>query len=220
MQTRTRPPRLRIQPRRPRGRPKTEDLQALEARLVLAARQVFAAYGYGAASINNIAKLARVSKNTLYARFRSKADLLRAIVERQVDRAQQALRPALGRPEQKLEKRLCDYINVGLKRSLDAEVLEINRLVASESTRFPELGDAVRLRFKTGVKQVAQIIKEAAGRDRIRCRDPEAAAESLLTMANGYYLMVMITNRAISDREQNSWVEQAVRTFIAGRPGW
>ena len=219
MQTRTRP-RLRIQPRRPRGRPKTEDLQALEARLVLAARQIFAAYGYGAASINNIAKLARVSKNTLYARFRSKADLLRAIVERQIARTQEELRPAFGRPEQKLEKRLCDYINVGLKRSLEADVLEINRLTASESPRFPELGEAARLRFKTGVKQVAQIIKEAAGRDRTPCRNPQVAAEMLLTMANGYYLMVIITNREVSDRERTSWVEQAVRTFIAGRPGW
>ena len=219
MQTRTRP-RLRIQPRRPRGRPKTEDLQALEARLVLAARQIFAAYGYGAASINNIAKLARMSKNTLYARFRSKADLLRAIVERQIARTQEELRPAFGRPEQKLEKRLCDYINVGLKRSLEADVLEINRLTASESPRFPELGEAARLRFKTGIKQVAQIIKEAAGRDRTPCRNPQVAAEMLLTMANGYYLMVIITNREVSDRERTSWVEQAVRTFIAGRPGW
>ena len=219
MQTRTRP-RLRIQPRRPRGRPKTEDLQALEARLVLAARQIFAAYGYGAASINNIAKLARVSKNTLYARFRSKADLLRAIVERQIARTQEELRPAFGRPEQKLEKRLCDYINVGLKRSLEADVLEINRLTASESPRFPELGEAARLRFKTGIKQVAQIIKEAAGRDRTPCRNPQVAAEMLLTMADGYYLMVIITNREVSDRERTSWVEQAVRTFIAGRPGW
>jgi TetR/AcrR family transcriptional regulator, mexJK operon transcriptional repressor len=219
MQTRTRP-RLRIQPRRPRGRPKTGDLQALEARLVLAARQIFAAYGYGAASINNIAKLARVSKNTLYARFRSKADLLRAIVERQIARTQEELRPAFGRPEQKLEKRLCDYINVGLKRSLEADVLEMNRLTASESPRFPELGEAARLRFKTGVKQVAQIIKEAAGRDRTPCRNPQVAAEMLLTMANGYYLMVIITNREVSDRERTSWVEQAVRTFIAGRPGW
>jgi AcrR family transcriptional regulator len=219
MQTRTRP-RLRIQPRRPRGRPKTEDLKALEARLVLAARQIFAAYGYGAASINNIAKLARVSKNTLYARFSSKADLLRAIVERQIARAQEELRPAFGRPEQKLEKRLGDYINVGLKRSLEPDVLEINRLTASESPRFPELGEAARLRFKTGIKQVAQIIKEAAGRDRIRCRNPEVAAETLLTMANGYYLMVIITNREVSDRERASWVEQAVRTFVAGRPGW
>jgi TetR/AcrR family transcriptional regulator, mexJK operon transcriptional repressor len=219
MQTRTRP-RLRIQPRRPRGRPKTEDLQALEARLVLAARQAFTAYGYGAASINNIAKLARVSKNTLYARFRSKADLLRAIVERQIARTQAELRPAFGRAEQKLEKRLRDYINVGMKRSLEAEVLEINRLIASESTRFPELGEAARLRFKTGVKQVAQIIKEGAGRDRTRCRDPETAAEALLTMANGYYLMVLITNRMVSDREQSAWVGQAVRVFVAGRAGW
>jgi TetR/AcrR family transcriptional regulator, mexJK operon transcriptional repressor len=219
MQTRTRP-RLKVQSRRPRGRPKTEDLQALEARLVLAARQIFAVYGYGAASINNIAKLARVSKNTLYARFSSKADLLRAIVERQIARTQEQLRPAFGRPEQKLEKRLCDYINVSLKRSLEPDVLEINRLTASESPRFPELGDAARLRFKTGVKQVAQIIKEAAGRDRTPCRKPELAAETLLTMANGYYLMVIVTNREASDRERVSWVEQAVKTFVAGRSGW
>jgi AcrR family transcriptional regulator len=219
MQTRTRP-RLKVQRRRPRGRPKNEDLQALEARLVLAARQVFAAYGYGAASINNIAKLARVSKNTLYARFRSKADLLRAVVERQTARAQAELRSAIGHPEQDLEKRLCDYINVGLKRSLAADVLEMNRLTASESARFPELGEAARLRFQTGVKQVAQIIKEAARRDRIRCRNPEAAAEIFLTLANGYYLMFIVTNRAISDRERTSWVEEAVRIFVAGRSGW
>jgi AcrR family transcriptional regulator len=219
MNTRIRP-RLRAQPRRPRGRPKTADLQALEDRLVLAARQVFAAYGYGAASINTIAKLARVSKNTLYARFRSKADLLRAIVERQIARAQEELRPSIGHPEQELEKRLRDYINVGLKRSLAAEVLEINRLIASESPRFPELGEAARLRFRTGVGQVTQIIKEAARRDRTRCRNPEAAAEMLLTMANGWYLMVMITNRAVSERKHRAWVEDAVKTFVAGRAGW
>ena len=219
MNTRTRP-RLQVQSRRPRGRPKTEDLEALEARLVLAARQVFAVYGYGAASINNIAKLARVSKNTLYARFRSKADLLRAIVERQTARTQEELRSPIGQPEQKLQKRLCDYIDVGLKRSLAADVLEMNRLTASESARFPELGEAARRRFQTGVKQVAQIIKEAARRDRTRCRNPQGAAEMLLTMANGYYLMVIITNRAVSDRERISWVEESVRTFIAGRSGW
>jgi TetR/AcrR family transcriptional regulator, mexJK operon transcriptional repressor len=219
MQTRTRP-RLKVQPRRPRGRPKTEDLEGLEARLILAARQVFALYGYGAASINTIAKLARVSKNTLYARFRSKADLLRAIVTRQVARAQLELRPAFDRPERKLHERLSEYINVSMARSLAGDVLEINRLIASESARFPELGEAARLRFKTGVAQVAQMIKEGARRDRIRCRDPEAAAEKLLTMANGYYLMVIVTNRAVSDQERTSWVEDAVRTFIDGRSAW
>jgi AcrR family transcriptional regulator len=195
-------------------------LEGLEARLILAARQIFTAYGYGAASINNIAKLARVSKNTLYARFHSKADLLRAIVQRQIASTQDELRQTFGHPEQKLEKRLSEYINVSLKRSLASEVLEINRLIASESPRFPELGEAARLRFKTGVQQVAQIIKEGARRDRIRCRNPEVAADVLLTMANGWYLMILITNRNVSDREHTAWVEQAVRTFVAGRSRW
>jgi hypothetical protein len=41
-----------------------------------------------------------------------------------------------------------------------------------------------------------------------------------LTLANGYYLMFIVTNRAISDRERTSWVEEAVRIFVAGRSGW
>ena len=62
-----------IQPRRPRGRPKTEDLAALEARLILVGRQLFYRHGYGATAMSAVAEAARVSKTTLYARFPSKA---------------------------------------------------------------------------------------------------------------------------------------------------
>lgn len=188
--------------------------------MVFAARQVFVLNGYGAASINAIAKLARVSKNTLYARFRSKAELFRAIVARQIASAQEELRPAFGGPEERLDERLRAYLNVALKSSLAGDVLEINRLIVSESPQFPELGKAARARFKVGVQHVAQLIEEGVRRDRTTCRNPAAAAEILLSIVYGWYTLVMITNRVVSDRERASWVESVVRLFIASRSEW
>jgi TetR/AcrR family transcriptional repressor of mexJK operon len=110
MQTRT-PPRIKIQPRRPRGRPKTEDLEGLETRLVLVARQAFAVNGYGATSISSIVRCARVSKNTLYARFPSKAALFQAIVAGQIASVDEEL-PAISKAEDEpLEEKLCAYLN-------------------------------------------------------------------------------------------------------------
>jgi TetR/AcrR family transcriptional regulator, mexJK operon transcriptional repressor len=218
MRTRTRP-RLRTQPRRPRGRPKAEDLQALEARLVLVASQAFVLHGYGATSINAIAKSARVSKNTLYARFPSKAALFRAIVARQIESVDAEL-PTFGGHDEPLADRLRAYVNVALRRSLGGGMLEINRLILSESHQFPELGEAARARFQVGAQYVAQFMAECAQRDGIPCRDPAAAAELLLSAAFGWYTSVMISNRVVSDSERTAWVDNAIRIFIASRPAW
>src|SRR4051812_9281247 len=71
--------------RRPRGRPRTEDLKGLEARLLLEARKLFFERGYGATTMSDVADAARASKTTLYARYPSKAALLHAIVAEQID---------------------------------------------------------------------------------------------------------------------------------------
>lgn len=217
--TRTQP-RLRTQPRRPRGRPKAEDLEALEARLVRVARQAFVLHGYGATSINAIAKAARVSKNTLYARFDSKDALFRAIVARQIQGVDEELPPTTGRRDESLEDGIRAYVNVALRKSLSGDMLEINRLILSESHQFPELGEAARARFQVGVEHLAQLIEECARRDRIPCRNPAAAAEVCLYAVYGWYNAIMISNRVVSDREQKSWVDNAVGIFMASRSAW
>jgi len=219
MSTRIRP-RLRIQPRRPRGRPKAEHVEAIEARLILVARQAFIAHGYGATSINAIAKSARVSKNTFYARFPSKGDVFRAIVERQIAMVDGEFLPTSAGTDTSLEDTLRSYVNIALKRSLSGDALEINRLIMSEAYQFPELGEAARGRFLIGVEHVAKLIEECAQRDRCPCKDPAAAAELLLAAALGWYNFVMITNRAVSDKERALWVDKVIRVFIAGRSAW
>jgi TetR/AcrR family transcriptional repressor of mexJK operon len=213
-------PALPVQLPRPRGRPRAEDLNALEVRLLSTARKAFVMNGYGAASMNAIAKFASVSKNTLYARFPSKAALFRAIVEREIAGAQAEMAPAISVTAQPLYKRLRHYLNVALRRSVDREVLEITRLIISESPQFPELAEAASARFQLGVRHLAQLIEANAQQDGVRCRNPAAAAEMLLSQAYGWYMFVMITNRDVTDRERTSWVASAVDIFMAGRSAW
>lgn len=197
-----------------------EDVQALEARLIAVARDAFILHGYGAVSINAVAKSARVSKNTLYARFPSKADLFQAIVSQQVASVDADLPSSTEGRSQALDARLKNYVNVALAKSLTREILQINRLIVSESHRFDELADSAATRFRIGVQHVAAIIEECAERDRVPCRNPWAAAELFLCSINGWYNQIVIANRVVSEKERIAWVDEATRLFVAGRAGW
>ncbi|HKF70791.1 MAG TPA: helix-turn-helix domain-containing protein, partial [Stellaceae bacterium] len=50
------------------------------------ATPLFLTQGYGATSIEAVAKRARMSKRTVYSRFRDKAELFGAVVHRLVER--------------------------------------------------------------------------------------------------------------------------------------
>src|SRR5690606_22305404 len=74
------------QRRRPRGRPKQEDVALIEAGLLSVALGEFIRRGYGAASLTQIIKIAGVSKTTFYSRYSSKAELFQAIMQEQIKR--------------------------------------------------------------------------------------------------------------------------------------
>jgi AcrR family transcriptional regulator len=207
--------------RRPRGRPTAKQLVELEARLIRVARQAFIAQGYGATSMNHVARAARLSKTTLYTRFPSKADLFRAIVDEQVRRVGGVgLRPIYRPSSNTLEAKLRDYIEHMTRISLRGEVLQINRLIFSEATRFPELGEAASRRAWVGVQQVAALIEEYAVKDGVPCRDPAGAAEIYLMMHKGWYYSRMLTNRPVGNAEMTAAIEKILKHFLAGRSSW
>jgi AcrR family transcriptional regulator len=61
------------------GRPKQSEILGRLERLLGAAARVFLEQGYNGASIDAIARAAGVSKKTIYARFKDKADLFNAV---------------------------------------------------------------------------------------------------------------------------------------------
>ena len=209
-----------MHPPRPRGRPRTEDVSALESQLIEAARQTFVANGYGATSIAAVARVARVSKNTVYARFPSKADLFRAIIDDQVAKTALGGEGEARQRDKSLEGILRRYAEHMLRASLSGEILQVNRLIYSEAGRFPELGEAAYARMRVGIGQVADHIRDFARRDEVPCRDPDSAAELFIMTLRGWYGAVMLTSHDVSGREIREVVDRTLRLFMASRPSW
>jgi AcrR family transcriptional regulator len=208
-----------LEPRRARGRPKADDLAELEARLIRVARHNFAAHGYGATSMNEVAKAARVSKGTLYARFPSKAALFRAIIDDEINNSSNGF-PHESPVARSLESALRLYAERALAESVSGEILQLNRLIYSEAERFPELGQAAAERSRIGVQQVSQFIREYAIKDAIPCRDPEPPAELFTTLLRGFYSDAMRRGKPVSTSEIKSWLRRMLKIFLAGRAYW
>jgi len=187
--------------------------------LIRVARQFFVAKGYGATSMTEIANAARASKGTLYARFATKADLFRAILDEQIQRTSGEIRQVGPKPKT-LEAMLRIFAEQALFDSLLAETLQLNRLIVSEAERFPELAEAAFARGRVGVKQITRYIQEYAERDAIPCRHPGIAADMFLQLTRGWYSEHMLRNRPVSSKEVRGWVSQMLNWFMATRNTW
>lgn len=210
-----------VKPGRSPGRPRPADVADLERRLLAVALKEFLQHGYGGTSMARIVRIAGVSKTTLYSRFPSKAELFRAIVHRQIERISPSamLAPSIESPSS-LEEELKTYANYMLELSLHGELLAVNRLIYSESHRFPELGMAAAERTERGVEQISDIIGKSAIAEGIPCRNPDAIARAFILMLRGWYINVMLTNREVSVKEREQWVEQAVHILVSDRKAW
>ena len=208
-----------IEPPRPRGRPRADEREERENQLLGVARRCFIANGYGATSMAEVARAARVSKRTLYARYPSKADLFRAILDEQIQQAGGGV-PLRGPKPRTLEATLRVYAERTLQESLSDEILQLNRLIYSEAGRFPELGDAAWARGQVGVRQVAEHIRDYATRDGVPCRDPDAVAALFIDILRGRYGGMMLRSQPVTAAEITAWTREMVQVFLASRPSW
>ena len=205
---------------RPRGRPRPEDIEAIENKLLDVALKEFLQYGYGDAAMARIAQAAGGSKTTLYSRYPSKEELFRAIILHHIERAapEAALRSKAGLLG--LEQGLKSFANHMLEHSLQSDIMGVNKLIYSESFRFPELAAAAVEKTNRGITRISGFINESAVRDGIPCMDSTAVAKVFIFMIRGWYMHMLLTNQAISVAEREKWVEQAVNTLLQSREKW
>lgn len=202
------------------GRPRLEDAAFIENKLLGIALSEFLQHGYGGTSMAKIVQIAGVSKTTLYSRFPSKEDLFRAIVYQQIEYLAPSASLKSDSGSLELEQGLNSYANHMLETSLQGDLLGVNRLIYSESHRFPELGAAVAERTALGIKRISAFIRECALKDGISCKDPDAVAEVFILTIRGWYINNILTNREITSRQRQSWVKRAVHTLTAAREDW
>lgn len=176
-------PRRAVRRRAP-GRPPREAAAALQTIYLQAALDVFLARGYAGASIEEIARVAKAGKMTLYRQFGSKAELFHLVAHHAITRVREKLQASLvaaGDPEQALQS-LIAGLHAGLT---DPEYLAVMRLGIAETGRFPELGAALLADDRYLLEPVTTYLRAAAAAGRLAIPDPDAATMQLAALASG-----------------------------------
>jgi AcrR family transcriptional regulator len=187
-----------------------------------AAASVFVQMGYGAATMDDVARAAGMSKRTLYQLFPSKAALLEAVVEDHV--APLHIDTGL-EDELDLETALVGMLGTAARHLLSPTQLGIFRLITTEVHRSPELAEAFH-RAGPGRGEVAieRRLAREVGAGRLRLSSPETAGHMLfsLVIAPTQIATLLGVHGPIGRREPpdeaeiDRRVREAVSVFLRG----
>ena len=207
-------------PPRPRaGRPSRAQAAQLRERILDVATELLFAHGYGGTSIEAIARRAGVSKRTFYQRFPDKPALMSAVVVRLIDR----LRPPPEVPlieGEDLEQMLVHLGSLILHAALTSRVLQLQRLIVAESSRFPDLAAAVAR--AGGRREAVTLISELLLRHApaLRADDAVFAAQQFLQMTVSLpQLRALGLGGPMTAAELDAWVRDTVALFLDGCRG-
>jgi AcrR family transcriptional regulator len=204
------------------GRPRRELAGEVEERILDAAGKVFLERGFGGASVEEIAEVARAGKPTIYSRFASKEALFAAVVARKV-RANTSIQcvAAMGST---IEQRLEAIASVILGRILSPDSIGLMRAVVAEARRFPDLAISVKRQARDlGIESVARLLGEVAQSGEMGA--PPAFAPDHLSETARRFMDVIVfpmAMRALFGEDLNQLraeigphVRQAVAFFLA-----
>jgi TetR/AcrR family transcriptional regulator, mexJK operon transcriptional repressor len=184
--------------------------------ILAAARRTFLANGFGAASMDAIAREAGASKATIYAYFASKEDLFGAVVARESERYADEF-SLLALDPVDIAASLRAIAERFLCLLLSPEVLAINRIIIGEVTRFPVLAEVF---WQAGPErsrlQVEGFLCRAADAGSLAISDARLAAGQFAALVRGeLHLHALFGLGAPADDQAiSSAASSAVATFL------
>jgi TetR/AcrR family transcriptional repressor of mexJK operon len=189
--------------------------------IIEAAMTVFLGNGYLGTTMDEIAALARVSKQTVYKHFADKERLFSEIVTAKVDEiadpnTDEVLK--LGDTGD-LERDLRRFARRQLRAVMDPRLLQLRRLVIGESGRFPQLG---RLFYERGpgrtIDALATTFERLASGGVLELHDPRLAAAHFNWLVMSIPLnqaMLLGDDEPATLTELNRYADAGVRAFLA-----
>jgi AcrR family transcriptional regulator len=184
-----------------------------------AATTLFLRNGYRGTSMDEIAEVAGVSKQTVYKAFSDKESLFSEIVIGAVEKAADPVHAEVLKLEDTgdIEADLRRLARQLLERVMQPQLLQLRRLVIGEAGRFPELG---RTFYEQGPGRTIAAL--AAVFERLEARGELQLDDSLLAAAHFNWLVMSIpVNQAMFLGEDDPrahldrYADAGVRAFLA-----
>jgi AcrR family transcriptional regulator len=192
------------------------DDSAKRRQILEGARRVFLANGFDAASMNEIARAAGVSKGTLYVYFKNKEELFEAIVEAQIRQQGQAIFNLDRDADLKAElTRLGRSFSQFMLRPGGVSEL---RTVMAIADRMPELGSKFYLAGPAfGTDRLRQYLEDKVAQGVLEPHDCEVSAAQFIDSCMATTFKPMIFNHAGPPTEERvaHVVDMAVHAFLA-----
>ncbi len=186
-----------------------------------AARTVFLRKGYGGASMDEVAALAAVSKQTVYKHFADKKRLFTAIITGDIS-ATETLTHAMvaALPDsQDIEKDLRRFARRHIIDVTQPHLIQLRRIIIAEAERFPELA---RTWYASGPERahttLADQFQALARRGLLWVDDPLLAAQHF-----NWLILSIPLNKAMfhgsdtefTPAELERYADEGVRVFLA-----
>jgi AcrR family transcriptional regulator len=189
--------------------------------IVDAARTVFLREGYGGASMDQIAALAAVSKQTVYKHFADKRRLFTAVVTGDIGAAETLTHDMVAalRDSDDLAGDLRRFARRHVAEVVQPHLLRLRRIIVAEAERFPELA---RTWYESGPERahvtLAEQFEALARRGLLAVDDPLLAAQHF-----NWLVLSIPLNKALfqgadvefSPGELDRYADEGVRVFLA-----
>jgi TetR/AcrR family transcriptional regulator, mexJK operon transcriptional repressor len=186
-----------------------------------AARELFLRHGYAGTSMDDIAALARVSKQTVYKQFADKVQLFTDIITGDIAEAEGHTRAMLDAlpDSDDFDEALRRFARQHVADVLQPRLVQLRRTIIGEATRFPELA---RTWWENGPERghatLAERFQRAAARGRLRLDDPLLAAQHFNWLVLSIPLnTAMFLGDAVTftTSELERVADEGVRVFLA-----
>lgn len=199
------------------GRPTKAETVARQSELLETALNHFLEKGFDGATIETIAASLRMTKRTIYNRYPDKESLFLAAVLRAVER--------LATPRESLEAALSDDIEETLaaiarlrvSQVLTPTGLKLQRIINTESYRFPEI---FRWAYERGALPVIDFLAELLEREtragRLALEEPAVAANLFVTMVVSAPVRYFVVGSTLAPEEIDRRIRAGVRLFLNG----
>ncbi|WP_196795917.1 TetR/AcrR family transcriptional regulator [Komagataeibacter europaeus] len=194
--------------------------EELDALILKTATRLFGEQGYAATSVEQIAAVAGVGKQTIYRRHPSKENLFKTVIAELGNSFLLAASPSEEMVSSDPLQALYKTMRMLLDLILSPETLSLSRTFIGEGWRFPDLVDHAGAHIFDPLEKLTCKLLTAASRAGLLKEgcEPEETGQMLATLCLGGPHQQMLFGRRVltTAKERDDYLDHAWRAFMTG----